>query len=151
MSGPTLVARPRRVRFVCWPAAAAVVAVTSVAAAGLHGGTGAGGTFGPADQVALAILGLLLAGAILLFTRPRVVADERGVKVRNLLASYELPWTVVRAVRFDESASWATLELADDEQVALLAVQAVDGEHALVAVRALRDLLARSRHRTEGG
>lgn len=146
-----VVARPHRVRWVCWPAALAVVVVTGLAAAGLHGGTGAGGTFGPADQVALAILGLLLAGAILLFTRPRVVADERGVRVRNLLASYELPWTVVRAVRFDESASWATLELVDDEQVALLAVQAVDGGHALTAVRGLRDLLAASRGGPPGG
>jgi hypothetical protein len=35
------------------------------------------------------------------------------------------------------------LELADDDQLAILAVQAADGERAVVAVRGLRTLQAR--------
>jgi hypothetical protein len=61
--------------------------------------------------------------------------------VRNVLAERTFPWAVVRAVRFDENASWASLELHDDETVALLGVQASDGDRAVDTVVALRALL----------
>jgi hypothetical protein len=46
-------------------------------------------------------------------------------------------------VNFRDRSPWASLELADDETLALMAVQALDGERAVAAVRALRDLHAR--------
>jgi hypothetical protein len=140
-------ARPRRARVVCWCAAAAVVLVFAVVATGLRGSTGAGkGVFEAGDQVAMVGLGLLGAAAILMFTRPRVEADLRGVRVRNVIGSYDLPWEVVRAVRFNRGAPWASLDLQDDDTVAVMAVQAADKEYAVAAVNGLRTLL--EAHRT---
>lgn len=143
---PTVRIRPRRVRVVAWVAAVAVVALFSAVATALRGGTGAGtATFQPGDQAAMVGLGLVAAAAILLFTRPLVEADAERIRIRNMIGGYELPWQVVRAVRFEKGASWATLELADDDVVSVLAVQRADKEHAVRAVRALRTLLEESR------
>ncbi|WKU05278.1 PH domain-containing protein [Micromonospora sp. HUAS LYJ1] len=133
--------RPRRIRVVCWASAIALLVVFSLVATSLTGATGEGyGTFQRGDQVAMVGLGVLGALGILLFTRPRVEADARGVRVRNILGSYELPWEVVRGVRFDRGAPWASLELHDDDLLPMVALQAADKEIAVDGVRALRRL-----------
>lgn len=83
---------------------------------------------------------MLFSLGVLAFTRPRVEADGRGVRVRNLIGWSEVPWEVVRGVRFDRGAPWASLELHDDELLPVLALQAVDKDHAVDGVRALRRL-----------
>ncbi len=136
-------ARPRRARIVCWVAAPVIVLVFVLIAAGLHGKTGDGpGTFQRGDQIAMIGLGVLTALGVLMFTRPRVVADADRVRVRNVFGSYEVPWEVVRGVRFGRGAPWLTLELQDDDVVAVMAVQAADKEHAVRAARELRALHA---------
>ncbi|WP_208811801.1 PH domain-containing protein [Micromonospora echinofusca] len=133
--------RPRRIRVVCWSVAVALVLVASVSATAMTGSTGNGfGTFQRGDQVAMVGLGLLGALGVLLLTRPRVEADTRGIRVRNVIGSYELPWEVVRGVRFDRGAPWASLELHDDDLVPMVALQAADRELAVAGVRALRRL-----------
>jgi Bacterial PH domain len=130
---------------VCWPAAAVVVGVSAALATGLHGKTGDGpGYFQRGDQVAMIGLGFALAAGILLFTRPKVEADERGVRIRNVIGSYDLPWAVVRAVTFSRGAAWVTLELHDDDVVAVMAIQAADKGYAVDAARGLRALLQAS-------
>jgi hypothetical protein len=159
--------RPRRTRVVAWVAAVVVLLAAVGLAAALSGtvsgavgssapeGTGAANpgpaVFGTADRVALIGLGLIGAAALLSLTRPLVEADTEGIRVRNIVGGCQLPWGVVRAVRFDRGASWATLELHDDETVGVLAVQAVDKSHAVTAVRALRTLHAahQRRHREQ--
>jgi len=148
--------RPQRLRKVCAASAVVVVVVFAVIGLLLRRGSAGGVVFTVADQVAMVGLGVVLAGVILLLARPRLDADETGLRVRNILTSYELPWQVVREVSFSTNSPWATLELADDDTVALLAVQAADGERALQTVRALRrlhaDAVAPSRGTTpEGG
>src|SRR6266542_801471 len=129
----------------------AVQAVFALVATGLRGPTGEGrGVFQAGDQIAMVGLGVLGALAILLFTRPRVEADSRGIRVRNVSGSYDLPWGVVRAVRFNRGAPWATLDLEDDDVVAVMAVQAADKEYAVEAVRGLRTLLAAHRGEISG-
>ncbi len=49
---------------------------------------------------------------------------------------------MVRAVRFDRNSPWAQLELHDDEQVSIHALQAADKEYAVDGVRTLRALHA---------
>jgi hypothetical protein len=93
----------------------------------------------------MTLLGVLVGGAALLLTRPRVEADATGVRVRNVLGWRHFPWQVVASVRMDEGASWASLELQDDDTVGLLAVQSNDGDAAVETVLALRRLLADSR------
>jgi hypothetical protein len=133
--------RPRRIRLVCWVSAVVVLVVFSLIATSLTGGTGNGyGTFQRGDQAAMIGLGVFAALAILLFTRPRVEADARAVRVRNLIGAHELPWEVVRGVRFDRGAPWASLELHDDDLLPMMALQAADKEFAVDGVRALRRL-----------
>src|SRR5690606_24659817 len=86
------------------------------------------------------------AGAILLFTRPRVIADTQHIEVRNGIGSHDVPWAVVRRIVFERGNPWVSLELEDDDTLAVMAVQATDKEHAVAAVRALRALHAA--HRT---
>jgi hypothetical protein len=146
---PTAVtARPHRLVVVAWVCAVAVVAVFSLVATALTGPTDGGGTFANGDQAAMVGLGVLIALGVLLFTRPRVWADEKGVRVRNVLASYDLPWEVVRGVRFDDSSPWAALDLQDDDTVALMAIQRSDHADSLAAIRGLRALHAE--HKAKG-
>jgi hypothetical protein len=130
---------------VAWVAAAAIVVFFAAVATALRGSTGAGtAVFQPGDQIAMIGLGVLIAAGVLMVGRPMVEADAEKIRIRNVIGGYDLPWQVVRAVRFDRGAAWASLELADDDVVAVMAIQRVDGEHALTAVRALRELLSRS-------
>jgi hypothetical protein len=135
--------RPKKIRLVAIPAAVAVAVLFTVLSFGLTGNAGfqdARMTFQRGDQVAMIGLGVLLGLGILAFCRPRVVADADGVHVRNVVGGYDLPWSVVRAVRFDRNSAWAHLELENDEQVAIHALQAVDKDYAVDGVRALRAL-----------
>jgi hypothetical protein len=146
MTDPVVI-RPRKVRRVCWVLAPSVAGFFVILAALLRGpvaGDPNAGVFQPGDQVAMVILGLLAAGAILLFTRPRVVADTRHIEVRNIVGQHDLPWAVVRRIVFDRGNPWVSLELADDDRLAVMAVQAADKDHAVAAVRALRALHAAS-------
>ena len=140
-----VVIRPRRLTRVCW--AVAVLTLVGFAGVALALGTGTDGeaAFRLADQIAMFGLGVLVALGVLAFTRARVVADAREIRVRNVLGDKVLPWQVVQSVRLDDGSPWASLELHDDETVALLAVQANDGEQAVQAVLELRRLLAASR------
>jgi hypothetical protein len=144
-------ARPRRIRVFCWVAALAVVAVSALVATGLRGSTGEGpGYFQRGDQFAMIGLGVLAGLGILLFARPRVEADARGIRVRNLVGSYELPWQVVERITYGRGTPWVTLELRDDETVAVMAIQASDKDYAVRAVRGLRTLLAASQQPAPG-
>ena len=138
-----VVFRPQRIRWVAVGAAVAVVALFTVLSFGLHGSTGEGpGQFQRGDQAAMIGLGVLAGLGILTFCRPRVSADAERVRVRNVIGGYDLPWSVVRAVRFDRNSPWASLELHDDETVPVHALQAADKDYAVEGVRALRALHA---------
>ncbi|MGH3864938.1 MAG: PH domain-containing protein [Pseudonocardiaceae bacterium] len=130
-------ARPRKARRVAIAAAVVLVAVFAVVAALLRR-TPTGVYFRFSDQVAMMLVGVLLAGAALLFARPRVRAGAQGVEVRNLLGSRTLPWELVLRVSFPDGAPWARLELPDDEYIAVMAIQSADGRHAVRDIRALR-------------
>jgi PH (Pleckstrin Homology) domain-containing protein len=142
----TVTIRPRRIRQVCWVLAIVVAVFFSILGALLSNGRVGQGTavFQASDRYALVVLGLLAAGAILLFTRPKVVADRSHVRIQNVIGGYDLPWAVVRSIRFDRGSPWLTLELADDEVVAVMAIQAVDKQYAVAGAAALRHLFAAS-------
>jgi hypothetical protein len=141
--GTVVRARPRRATRIAWVLAVLVVIVFSAVATGLRGTTESGkSVFQAGDQLAMVGLGVLGGLGILLFTRPRVEADERGIRIRNIVGGYDLPWDVVRSVQFNRGAPWASLELRDDDLVPVMAVQSADKKYAVDAVRSLRALLA---------
>jgi hypothetical protein len=134
--------RPQKTRRVCFILAGGVVIFFAAVGTALTGKLDSGeGVFHTSDQVAMGVLGVLAALGILAFARPRVTADAAGVRIRNVIGGYELPWEVVRGVRFERGNPWVTLELEDDDMVAVMAIQAVDKEYAVTAARALRSLL----------
>ena len=136
-------ARPVRLGRVAVAIAAVVVVLFTVIAVLLGNTASEGVEFGLGDQIAMVVLGLLVAAGVLLIARPAVAADLDGLRVRNIWTTKDVPWDVVEMVSFPDGSPWAMLELADDERLALLAVQASDGPRAVAAVRGLRALQAR--------
>jgi hypothetical protein len=142
-TGPRPVsAVPRRLRLITALAAAGLVVAMTVVAVLLKSSTTGVVAFHTADQVAMVCLGLAMGAGVLLIGRSRADADADGIRVRNVVMKHEVPWSAVRAVRFDEHSPWVTLLLTNDDELAVSAVQAADGERALVAVQGLRALLA---------
>ena len=137
--------RPVRLTRVCWGVAALVMVVFTAVAVALGTATTGDAAFRLGDQIAMVVLGALIAGAVLGFTRPRVHADLDGVRIRNLISEKLVPWQVIRAVRLDDGAPWASLDLHDDDTLALFAIQSNDGDRAVEAVLGMRELLAASR------
>lgn len=101
--------------------------------------------FQTADQIAIALLGAIIAGVVLLFARPRLRAGASGVAVRNVLTYKLIPWSEVVGLSFPQGARWARIDLPDDEYIPLMAIQAVDKGRAVDAMDQLRALLDRYR------
>jgi hypothetical protein len=134
--------RPHKIRWVAGAAAGGVFVLFTAISFGLQGSAGFddSGTFQRGDQTAMIGLGILIALGILAFCRPKVIANADGIKIRNVVGGYDLPWSVVRVVRFDRNSPWAQLDLFDDEQVSIHALQAADKDYAVDGVRTLRAL-----------
>jgi hypothetical protein len=125
--------------------AAALIAVVGVVLGLLLKIASTGVVFQTADQVAIALLGIVIAGVVLLFARPRLRAGASGVAVRNLFGYRLIPWSDVVDVSFPRGARWARVDLPDDEYIPVMAIQAVDKERAVEAMDRVRGLLARYR------
>jgi len=140
----TVTARPVRTTKIAISCAAVVVIVFTVTAIVMpHANAGA--HFSWKDQLSTGILGLILAGFILVLTRPRMRADDAGVHIRNHWGPYKtIPWDVIVGVEFPKGRHFARLVLPADETIALLAVQRADRERSVAAMRELRELLARA-------
>jgi hypothetical protein len=138
-STETVVVRPFKLLLISWIGAVAIVVVFSVIAVLLPQST-TGVNFRTVDQVALVVLGLFIAGGILLVARPRVRADAEGIEVRNILVTRRHPWSEVVRIAFPDGAPWARLDLPDDEYLSVMAIQATDGTRAVDAIRKVRAL-----------
>jgi hypothetical protein len=125
--------------------AAVVVAAAHIVLASLLKVKSSGVIFQTADQIAFAGLGVVLAGAILLFTRPRLRIGPAGVSVRNLVGDKLVAWDQVQDISFHPGARWARLDLPDDEYIPVMAIQAVDKARAVDAMDAVRALLEKYR------
>ena len=108
-----------------------------------------GVVFQTSDQVAIALLGAVIAAAVLLFARPRLRVGPAGVAVRNLLGYRLVPWSDVVGVSYPAGARWARVDLPDDEYIPVMAIQAVDKERAIAAMDQIRELVGRY-HRGPG-
>ncbi|MDL5158003.1 PH domain-containing protein [Actinomycetospora termitidis] len=140
--GPVeLEVRPVRIRWVAWVIAILLFAFFASGALLVYVES-AGFNFRPADQVAMVVLGLLLAGGALLFTRPRLRAGSGGIEVRATLLTRRVAWADVVGISFPDGAQFARVDLPDDEYLVVGALQAVDKGHAVAGVTRLRELHA---------
>jgi hypothetical protein len=122
-------------------AAAFLIATVHIVAGLLLKTQSSGVIFQTADQVALALLGLVLAAAVLLLARPRLRVGSAGLSVRNMLGDRLIPWSDTVGVSFPVGSRWARIDLPDDEYVPVMAIQAVDKDRAVDAMDTVRRLL----------
>jgi len=139
--------RPGKLRLYAVIAAAVVLTIHIVFGALLTISDTGVRNVGVLDQLSIMLIGVLIAGAILLVTRPRIRVGRAGVSVRNLATERLFEWDRVRGLTYPEKGSSAQLELPDDEHVPVLAVRASDGEQAVAAMDRFRELDARYRGR----
>lgn len=130
--------RPHRI--VGWAIGAAVLVVGATTTVGILLQLSEDGVaFRAADQVGLVGIGLLMAATILIAAaRPRLRADARGLRIRNMVGHRDIEWASIHRISFPEGAQWPLLLLADDETYPLVAVQTMDRERAVVALKELR-------------
>lgn len=137
--------RPRKSRIGAWIGAAIAFGGFTALSFTLGNETFEGGAITWADQAGMIGLGVIGAGIALSFLRLRVRADEKGIEVTNVASKRFFPWQVVTAINFTDKMTWATVELADDDEMSIMAVQVSDKERAVAAIKHLRALLERSR------
>ena len=125
--------------------AAFLIAAAHIAVGFLLKIRSSGVVFQTADQVAMALLGLVIAGIVLLFARPRLRVGLPGLSVRNLLGDRLVDWSEVVGVSFPVGSRWARIDLPDDEFIPVMAIQAVDKERAVDAMDTVRSLVAQYR------
>ena len=94
MSDWDLEVRPHLTPYFAYGAAALILAA-HVTVGVLLKISSTGVIFQTADQVAIALLGVVIAGAVLLFARPRLRVGAPGVAVRNLFGYRLIPWSDV--------------------------------------------------------
>ncbi len=136
--------RPHRTPLFAY-AAAFVIAAVHIVVGFLLKARSSGVIFQTADQVAMALLGLVIAGLVLLFARPRLRVGPTGMSVRNLLGDRLIGWPDVVGVSFPVGSRWARIDLPDDEYIPVMAIQAVDKDRAVDAMDTVRSLFARYR------
>jgi len=141
-------ARPMRMtRIGYW--SAAVVFVVFLVTAIVMPHDNAGASFGPKDQAATAVIGVILAGLLFMLTRPRLHADAEGIRMRAFLGGWRaVPWDLVVAVEFPSTVRFARVVLPGEETLAIYAVQRWDGQYAVGVMRQLRVLFANFQSRT---
>jgi hypothetical protein len=105
----------------------------------------AGASFGDKDQIGTVVVGVILGGLFVMLTRPALVADAEAVRLRSFLGGWRVvPWDVVVRVEFPSSVRFARLVLPGEETLAIYAVQRLDREYAVEAMRGLRRLYAQT-------
>lgn len=136
--------RPYRTPIFAYGAALVIFAAHVAVGALLKVGS-TGVVFRTADQVAIALLGAVIAGVVLMFSRPRLRVGPSGVAVRNLVGYKLIPWPDVVGVSFPTGARWARVDLPDDEYIPVMAIQAIDKGRAVDAMDKVRQLIGQYR------
>ncbi|EFP59174.1 PH domain-containing protein [Dermacoccus nishinomiyaensis] len=137
---------PRRGRAMAFTAAALSVVVFGIVAFVLVPGGGATG-WTTMDKWSLFFLGCAIGWMLSRWGLVKAVPNERGLKVRNLILTREIEWAEILGVQFGGGRAWATLDLADTEQLAVMAIQRADGPSAEAEASRLAALVEVARQR----
>ena len=124
----TTVFRPRRARLVIYPSAALVL-VALVGGAVFAPSEGPGG-WSLGSRLALGTVALAVAYFLHRLAAVRVVADEGGVSVVNIVHRRRLEWPEIVGVRLLRDDPWMMLDVADGSAMAAMGVQKADGPYA---------------------
>jgi hypothetical protein len=123
-----VVFRPRRARLVIYPAAVALFIVL-VGGAMLMPSEGRQG-WGVGSRISVVLFALVVVWFLHRLAAVRIVAEDEGVTVINILRSRRLEWPEIVGVRLLRDDAWLMLDLADGEAMAAMGVQKSDGARA---------------------
>jgi len=139
--------RPRRSRWVIYPCVVLVL-VALVGGAVTAPAEGASG-WGLGSR--LLLVAVALGGAFFLhrLADVRVVADEGGVSVVNIVHGRRLEWAEIVGVRLLRDDAWMMLDLSDGQAMAAMGVQKSDGAFAQEQARRFARMVT-ERTRTPG-
>jgi Bacterial PH domain len=130
---------------IAWVASAFVLGVFVIVAIVMKR-YNSGASFNDWDQVGTVVIGVILAGLLIMPTRPRMRADATAVRLRAYLGGWRVvPWDVIVGVEFPSKVRFARLVLPGEETLAIYAIQRTDRERSVEAMRGLRALLAENR------
>lgn len=122
--------RPRRGRGVALGAAVASVLVFGTVAFTLSPAAAGTGTAGLVNRVLVVGIGLGIAWLLRRYAGLVAIPDPEGLLVRNLLQTQRVAWPDVVRVQLSGGMPWVVLDLADAEQLPVMAIQKADGRHA---------------------
>ncbi|MER7488068.1 PH domain-containing protein [Streptomyces sp. NPDC126497] len=96
---------------------------------------------GPGERLSFVFTAALLAGVLFLLARPKVVADETGVTVVNIVSRRRLEWAEILRVNLRPGDPWVFLDLSDGTSMPVLGIQpGIARQRAVADARALRAL-----------
>ncbi|MEE6281054.1 PH domain-containing protein [Georgenia sunbinii] len=95
-----------------------------------------------ADSMGTVAIGALIAWFCYRQATVAALPDTAGVTVRNLIVVRRLGWAEVVTVRYGDGRSWAQLDLADGDTIAVMGIQRADGDLAEREARRLATLVA---------
>jgi Bacterial PH domain len=93
------------------------------------------------DRLGVLLVSAAVGAMLWRFARLAAIAQAGGLMVRNLSADRHLAWAEIVAVRFGGGNPWVTLDLADGETLAVMAIQRADGPRAEAEARRLATLV----------
>ncbi|MFJ9586880.1 PH domain-containing protein [Streptomyces acidicola] len=126
--------RPGRTRAVLLTAGVAIFVVITVIALLLE-------QLGPGERMSFVFTGALLSCVLLLLARPKVVADESGVTVVNIVGKRRLEWAEILQVNLRPGDPWVFLNLSDGSSLPALGIQpGIAKQRAIEDARTLRAL-----------
>ncbi|MET9505293.1 PH domain-containing protein [Streptomyces sp. NPDC006259] len=136
--------RPSRTRAVLLSAGAVLFLVISAVALLLE-------QLGPGERLSFILTGALCLWASAQLARVRVVAEDSGVTVVNIVSRRRLEWAEILRVNLRSGDPWVFLDLSDGTSLPALGIQpGIDKQQAISHARALRSLVeARSVPRSE--
>lgn len=126
--------RPGRTRAVLLTAGVAIFVVITTVAMLLEQLT-------PGEKLSFVFTGAVLFGVLAVLARVKVVADESGVTVVNIVSRRHLEWAEILQVNLRPGDPWVFLNLSDGTSLPVLGIQpGIAKERAIADARTLRAL-----------
>jgi hypothetical protein len=126
--------RPGRTRAVLLAGGVAIFVVITAVAMLLE-------QLSPGEKLSFVLTGALLFGVLALLARVKVVADESGVTVVNIVSKRHLAWAEILHVNLRPGDPWVFLDLSDGTSLPALGIQpGIAKERAIADARTLRAL-----------
>ncbi|MFI5885519.1 PH domain-containing protein [Streptomyces sp. NPDC051554] len=126
--------RPGRTRAVLLIAGIAIFVVITTVALLLEQLT-------PGEKLSFVLTGALLFAVLAMLARVKVVADESGVTVVNIVSRRRLAWAEILQVNLRPGDPWVFLNLSDGTSLPVLGIQpGIAKQRAIADARALRAL-----------